>query len=294
MSRHADHDPVTAARTHADRERARADAAGGLAKLQAASLAEMARYAEELRCQISDLTTDAHTLCRCSPYPPDGLRYVTERMARMADTMARAAAGYARARESDMAYPTILADLEAHGWIARPDHELDGILPPIPITELRRENRGYRRGWSRGTQTLTFWFTGPYALAYAHASGRGRLHDTTEVHAVITSSPDGTLRGGEGARSRCAADRVPFDANFTQVAEYLRAAGWGEPRSVDRCDERGIHRANGRGTSAEWHRPGDPDFRLNVWGVDDEPAHVRYWAGPVTDLGHLERIIRHR
>lgn len=70
-------------------------------------------------------------------------------MNRLADTMARAAAGYTGARAKDMAYPRILDDLAAHGWADRPDHELDGTLPPIPSAELG-ERRGYRRGWVRG------------------------------------------------------------------------------------------------------------------------------------------------
>lgn len=63
MNHQTDHDPLA----EADRNRARADAAEGLAALRAASLAELAAYAEELRCQVADLTDDAHTLSRPRP-----------------------------------------------------------------------------------------------------------------------------------------------------------------------------------------------------------------------------------
>ncbi|EHR52351.1 hypothetical protein SacmaDRAFT_4158 [Saccharomonospora marina XMU15] len=286
MNQHTDHEPLAEARAEADRNRARADAAEGLAALRAASLAELAAYAEELRCQVADLTDDAHTLFKATPYPPDGLRYVTARMNRLADTMARAAAGYTGARAKDMAYPRILDDLAAHGWAARPDHELDGTLPPIPSAELG-ERRGYRRGWVRDGHTLTLWFTGPHALAYADSSERGRLFETTEVRAVIT--------GESGATDRApVTPGQPLDASYAQVAEFLHAMGWTGPADTYACDEHGIRCTTGPGVHATWTRPSNPQVELSVWGIGDEPAHARYWAGPITSLVQLARITRHR
>jgi hypothetical protein len=54
----------------------------------------------------------------------------------LANTLSRAARGYSGARTTDMIYPTVDEDLRAHGWTPRPDRGLDGVLPPIPITEL--------------------------------------------------------------------------------------------------------------------------------------------------------------
>src|SRR5690606_11658145 len=153
MNNH-DHSPDIVAEV--DRERARADAAEGLARLRGASLDELADLAGELRCQVADLTDDAHS---SNPIPPDRLRNVTARLSRLADTLSRAARGYAGARATDMVYPRIFEDLDEHGWTARPDRDLDGTLPPVPISELG-ERRGYRRGWRRGFQTITLWFTG--------------------------------------------------------------------------------------------------------------------------------------
>lgn len=282
MNQHTEHDPLA----EADRNRARADAAEGLAALRAASLAELAAYAEELRCQVADLTDDAHTLFTDKPYPPDGLRYVTARINRLADTLARAAAGYTSAHAEDMAFPYNLDELTAHGWWALSDHELDGTLPPLPPTELD-ERRGYRRGWIRDGRTLMLWFTGPHALAYAHSSLRGRLYETAEVYAVITARLGTT-------EHVAVAPPQPLDASYHQIADHLRAAGWAEPAEIHACDEHGTPRPNGPGVSATWTRPSNPLFELSVWGVGDEPARARYWAGPVNSLAHLARITRHR
>ncbi|RBM17398.1 hypothetical protein DI005_22170 [Prauserella sp. PE36] len=273
MNHHTDHDPLTEARAEADRQRARADAAEGLAALRAASLAELAAYAEELRCQVADLTDDAHTLYKATPYPPDGLRDVTARMNRLADTMARAAAGSTGARAKDMAYPRILDDLAAHGWAARPDHELDGTLPPIPSAELS-ERRGYRRGWVRDGHTLTLWFTGPHALAYADSSERGRLFETTEVRAVIAGE------SGATERAPVKPGPPPLDASYAQVAEFLHAMVWTGPADTYACDEHGARCATGPGVHATWTRPSDPQVELSVWASATSPPTPTAGPGP--------------
>ncbi|MBN9743569.1 hypothetical protein DMP23_21240 [Amycolatopsis sp. A1MSW2902] len=172
-----------------DQLRARANEAERLAAVRDASLKEIAKYARDLHCQIADLADDAHTLFKTKPYPAEGLRYVTERMNRLADTLTRTAIGYANARTEDMPYPNILDELAAHGWIARPDRELDGTLPPLHPAELG-DARGYRRGFARGARTLTLWFTRPDCVAYAHSGTRGRLHTAAEVRAVISGRSD--------------------------------------------------------------------------------------------------------
>lgn len=283
-------DALRAARADADSERARADAAEGVSRLQAASLAELARLAEDVRCLVADLTDDAHS---SQPIPPDRLRRFTAQLNERADTLARAATGYADARATDMAYPSIHADLDAHGWTPRPDRDLDGTLPPIPITELS-DRRGYRRGWQRGAEWITLWFTGPHGLAYAESSRYGRLCEAREVRAVITSPPHGAADQDEPATTRPATAAIPFDATFEQVAEHMRAAGWGSPAEVYRCDARGKRRANGSRTCAVWRRPSNPAAQLSVWGRQGEPAQVRYWAGPVVDLATLSRITESR
>ncbi|WP_433470633.1 hypothetical protein [Saccharomonospora azurea] len=267
----------------ADRERARADAGEGLARLRGASLDELADLAEEVRCQVADLTDDA---LGSNPIPRDRLRNVTARLSRLADTLSRAARGYAGARATDMVYPRIFEDLDEHGWTARPDRDLDGTLPPVPISELV-DRRGYRRGWRRGFQTITLWFTGPYSLAYGTASGHGRLWTTQEVKAVITSAPTPIREANADSRMNSA---VPFDATYDQVADHMRAAGWGDPVEEYPCDDRGIRRPHGTGTSGVWESPSSYGFRVYAWGVGDEPAHVWYWAGTLANLDALRRL----
>ncbi|WP_338600546.1 hypothetical protein [Saccharopolyspora sp. SCSIO 74807] len=278
------HDNAADMVAEADRERARADAGEGLARLRGASLDELASLAGELRCQVDDLTDDAHS---SNPIPPDRLRNVTARLSRLADTLSRAARGYAGARATDMAYPRVFEDLDEHGWTARPDRDLDGTLPPIPISELGDNHRGYRRGWRRGDQTITLWFTGPYSLAYGAASGHGRLWTVQEVKAVITSAPT-PIREANAESRRSSA--VSFGATYDQVADHMRAAGWGAPVEEHPCDRRGIRRPDGTGTSGVWESPSVYGFRVYAWGVGDEPAHVWYWAGTLATLDALRRL----
>jgi hypothetical protein len=207
-------------------------------------------------------------------------------MSNLADTLSRAAHGYTGARATDMLYPGIDGDLAAHQWNPRPDRELDGTLPPIPITELG-EKRGYRRGWHRGQQQITLWFTGPDCLAYAQADGHGRLADVDQVRALVTSPPLSANGQPHGAARPKAGE--PFSATYVRVVDHLRAT-WGGPIETHSCDEHGIRRPDGTGTSAVWGRPSNPDFRVYVWGIGHQPAHVRYWAGPVADMEHLIRI----
>jgi hypothetical protein len=181
-------DQIANARREIDRLRTQLDTLERLADARDASLQEIAKHAEDLRCQTADLTDDAHTQFADKPYPPGGLRYVTERVSRLADTMARAADGYAGARADDMHYPDVLSDLAEHGWKPRPDRALDGTLPPIPITELA-DRRGYRRGFARGAGRLTLWFTSPQTLAYARSDRLGYVNTVADVRTAITRKP---------------------------------------------------------------------------------------------------------
>lgn len=278
---------LDALRAQLERERARADSLETVNRVQAASITSLARLAAELRCQVADLHDDALSSC---PMRVQRLRNVTGRMDGLATTLSRAARGYSGARTTDMIYPTIDDDLRAHGWTPRPDRGLDGVLPPIPITELS-DRRGYARGWHRGPQWITLWFTGPCALAYADSSDHGRLTDVDAVRAVITSrrslSADALT---EWVAARLEAHTVPFDAPYVRVFAHLRSS-WGGGLVVDdRCDERGLPALDGPGKRSVWACPSDPDFRLYVWGIGTEPAHVRYWAGPVVDMAHLIQI----
>lgn len=272
-----------------DDQRTRADFMETLSRVQAASLHELAKLAEELRCQVADLHDDTLS---SSPMPLHGLRNVTGRMNGLAETLSRAARGYAGARTTDMLYPTVADDLRTHRWTPRPDSGLDGVLPPIPITELP-DRRGYARGWHRGPQWITLWFTGPCALAYADSSDHGRLTDVDAIRAVITSDrPLSTQALADWVAARQETHTTPFDASYVRVVEHLRLS-WGGPLDSDRCDEHGNPNPDGPGKSSTWACPGDPDFRLHVWAVGHEPAHVRYWAGPVVDMAHLVQITGH-
>jgi len=278
---------LDALRAELDRERARADALETVNRVQAGSLTSLARLADELRCQVADLHDDALS---SNPMAVPGLRNVTGRMDGLAETLSRAARGYSGARTTDMIYPTVDDDLRAHGWTPRPDRGLDGVLPPIPITELG-DRRGYARGWHRGPQWITLWFTGPSALAYADSSDHGRLTDVDAVRAVITSRrPLSADALAEWAAARQKAHTVPFDASYVRVFAHLRSS-WGGGLVVDdRCDEHGAPAPDGPGKRSVWACPSDPDFRLYVWGIGNQPAHVRYWAGPVVDMAHLVQI----
>jgi hypothetical protein len=143
------------------RARARADSLEQVNRVQAAALAAVARSAEELRCLVADLHDD---VLSANPMPVRGLRDVTGRMDGLAGTLSRAARGYAGARSSDIVYPELEQDLVRGSWTPRPDRGLDGVLPPIPVQEMG-QRRGYARGWHRGPQWITLWFTGPCAFA---------------------------------------------------------------------------------------------------------------------------------
>ncbi len=280
---------VNTLRAELDRERARADSWEALSRVQAGSLADLASLAENLRCQVADLHDDALS---SNPMPVQGLRNVTGRMDGLADTMSRAARGYAGARTTDMLYPTVDDDLRAHRWTPRPDRGLDGTLPPIPITEMG-DIRGYARGWHRGPQWITLWFTGPTALAYVDGSDHGRLTTVDSVRAVITSARSLSASAlAEWVAAWQERHTVPFDASYIRVFEHLRSGPW---TAVDthRCDEFGNRQSSGAGRTSVWACPSDPDFRLYVWGIGNEPAHVRYWAGPVVDMAHLIQVTGH-
>ena len=155
-----------------------------IARLHALALAELAAMAEELRCYAADLSDEVHR----GRLNPNYLRPTSATINDLADRLARASEGYREVRASDMLYPAILEDLETHRWEPRPDRDLDGTIPPVPVTELGA-SLGYRRGWRRGTQTITLWFTAPGAIAYGTASGHGRLGSTKELRAVIAAQP---------------------------------------------------------------------------------------------------------
>ncbi len=277
---------LDALRAELDRERARADSVEALSRVQAASLAELAKLAGELRCQVSDLADDALS---SKPMPVHGLRNVTGRMDGLAVTVSRAASGYAGARTTDMLYPTVDDDLRAHEWTPRPDRGLDGVLPPIPITEFG-DIRGYARGWHRGPQWITLWFTGPTALVYADSSDHGRLTSVDAVRAVITSARSLSASAlAEWVAARQEAHTVPFDASYVRVFAHLRSGPW-SAIDIDRCDKFGVRTSDGTGNTSVWACPNDPDFRVYVWGIGNGPAHVRYWAGPVVDMAHLVQI----
>jgi hypothetical protein len=166
------------------------------------------------------------------------------------------------------------------------------VLPPIPITELS-DCRGYARGWHRGPQWITLWLTGPCALAYADSSDHGRLIDVDAIRAVITSDrPLSTHALADWVAARQKTHTTPFDASYVRVVEHLRIS-WGGPLDSDRCDEHGNPNLDGPREHSTWACPSDPDFRLYVWAIGNEPAHVRYWAGPVVDMAHLVQITGH-
>ncbi|TCO49657.1 hypothetical protein [Actinocrispum wychmicini] len=268
------------------RERARADSFEAINRVQAASLAELAKRAANLRCQVADLADDALS---SKPMPIQGLRNVTGRTSGLAESLSRSAHGYAGARTTDMLYPTVDDDLRAHNWTPRPDRGLDGTLPPIPISEMG-DRRGYARGWHRGPQWITLWFTGPTALAYGDSSDHGQLTSVDAMRAVITSARSlSTSALPDWVAERMKAHTVPFDAPYVRVFAHLQAGPW-SAIDIDRCDEYGVRTPNGTGNTSVWVSPSDPDFRLYVWGIGNEPAHVRYWAGPVVDMAHLVQI----
>lgn len=277
---------VDALRAELDQERARADSVEALSRIQAASLAELAALAAELRCQVANLADDALS---AKPMPVRGLRNVTGRMVGLAESLSRTAHAYAGARTTDMLYPTVAEDLRAHKWMPRPDQGLDGALPPVPASEMGGF-RGYARGWHRGPQWITLWFTGPCALAYADSSDHGRLTSAEAVRAVITSARSLSASAlAEWVAIRQKAHAAPFDAPYVRVFEHLRSGPW-SAIEIGRCDEFGVPMPEGRGNTSVWACPSDPDFRLYVWGIGNEPVHVRYWAGPVVDMAHLVRI----
>ncbi|MCP2244621.1 hypothetical protein LX86_003351 [Lentzea aerocolonigenes] len=282
-----DRQAAESARAELARERARADSFEMVNRAQAASLLELAALSAELRCQVADLADDALS---SEPVPPQRLRNVTGRMNGLAQTLSRAAHGYTGARTTDMLYRTVDDDLRSHNWTPRPDQGLQGVLPPIPISEIGDGVRGFTRGWHRGPQWITLWFTSPTTIAYADSSDHGRLPDVDAVHAVITSSRSLSASAlAEWAAACQQAHITPFDAPYSRVFEHLRAGPWFEI-DVDRCDEYGVRTPGGLGNTSEWASPSDPDFRLYAWGIGDEPAHVRYWAGPVVDMAHLVQV----
>lgn len=282
----ANHDALCA---ELDKERERIRSLETVNQLQAASLTSLADLAGKLRCQVADLHDDTLS---SQPMSAKGLRNFTGRMSGLADTLSRAAHGYSGARTTDMIYPDIDEDLGAYKWTPRPDRGLDGTLPPVSITE-RADRREYARGWHRGPQWITLWFTSPCSFAFVESSDHGRLTDTDTVRAVITSprplSPDELA---EWAAAQQESHTVPFDASYVRATQHLRMC-WGGVLDSHRCDEHGHPAPDGPGRRSVWACPSDPDFRLSVWAIGDEPAHVTYWAGPVVDMAHLVQITGH-
>jgi hypothetical protein len=168
----------------------RVGSAEEICRLQAAALAELAQLAEDLRCHAADLCDEVRTM----GLNPGYLLPVSAVIDDKADELARAARGYRDVQANDMLYPGVLDDLRVHGWGRRPDRELGGMLPPVPVTELRA-HRGYRRGWKREGERITLWFTAPGAIAYACASGRGALHSSGEIREALAASPAGKRPG---------------------------------------------------------------------------------------------------
>lgn len=272
-----------------EKERERVRSLEAVNRLQSASLTSLSDLAGKLRCQVADLHDDTLS---SQPMSAKGLRNVTGRMSGLADTLSRAAHGYSGARTTDMIYTAIDEDLHAHKWTPRPDRGLDGTLPPISITELA-DRRGYARGWHRGPQWITLWFTSPCSFVFADSSNHGRLTDVDAIRAVITSRRP--LSAGELAKWAAAQQEshaVPFDAPYIRAAQHVRLS-WGGTLDSHRCDEHGHPAPDGPGRRSVWACPSDPDFQLCVWGIGDEPAHVTYWAGPVVDMAHLVQITGH-
>lgn len=270
-------DKITLAALRAElvRERTRADSAEALSRVQAKSLAELVRHASELRCQVADLVDD---VLSSNPMPIRGLRNVMGRISGLANTLSRAANGYAGARTTDMLYPTVANDLRAHGWVPRPDRGLDGALPPIPVSELG-ERRGYPRGWHRGPQWITLWFTGPDAFAYADSSDHGRLTSVDAIRAVITSrKPLSADALTEWVAAQQEAHAAPFDAPYVRVFEHLRCS-WGPPVEAGPCNDHGIRRVDGAGMASVWASPDNSDQRLYV--RESEMSLPTFATGPV-------------
>lgn len=216
-----------------------------------------------------------------------GLRNVTGRMSGLADTLSRAADGYSGARTTDMVDLDVDKDLREHKWTPRPDRGLDGTLPPIPITELR-DRRGYARGWHRGPQWITLWFTSPYSFAYADSSDHGRHHRCGR-RSLRDHLASAVAELAKWAAAQQESHTVPFDATYLRATQHVFFR-WGGPLDSYRCDEHGHPAPDEPGHRSVWACPSDPDFRLCAWGTGDEPAHVTYWAGPVADMAHLVQI----
>ncbi|MGI5506476.1 hypothetical protein [Lentzea sp. CA-135723] len=288
MSRNSssEHDDLRA-ELHRERERVRALEV--VNRLQAAGLSSLSELAGDLRCQVADLHDDA---IGSQPMRNRGLRNVTGRMSGLAETLSRAADGYAGVRTTDMIYLDVDDDLRAHRWTPRPDRVLEDVFPPVPIGELS-DRRGYVRGWHRGPHWITLWFTSPHSFAYADSSDFGRLSDSDAVRCVITSGPPMSADElAEWVAAQRESHAVPFDASYLRVTAHLHAS-WGGPIDDGRCDEHGHSAPNGPGRRSVWACPSDPDLRLYIWSVGDEPAHVTYWAGPVVDMAHLVQITGH-
>lgn len=285
-NRSATHDAL---RAELEKERERVRSLETVNRLQAASLTSLSDLAGKLRCQVADLHDDTLS---SKPMSAKGLRNVTGRMSGLADTLSRAASGYSGVRTTDMIYPTVDDDLRAHRWTPRPDRGLDGVLPPVPITELL-DRRGYARGWHRGPQWITLWFTSPSSFAFADSSDHGRLNDADTVRVLITShrplTPDELT---DWAAAQQESHAVPFDAPYGRAVQHVGLC-WGGALESHRCDEHGHPAPDGPGRRSVWACPSDPDFRLCVWGIGDAPAHVTYWAGPVVDMAHLVQITGH-
>lgn len=271
------------------KERERVRSLEAVNRLQAASLTSLSDLSGKLRCQVADLLDDALS---SQPVPVKRLRNVMGRMNGLADTLSRAASGYSGVRTTDMIYPTVDEDLRVHRWTPRPDRGLDGVLPPVLITELA-DRRGYARGWHRGPQWITLWFTSPSSFAFADSSDHGRLTDADTVRALITSrrplAPDELA---DWAAAQQESHAVPFDAPYVRAVQHVSLC-WGGTLDSHRCDEHGHPAPDGPGHRSVWACPSDLDFRLCVWGIGDEPAHVTYWAGPVVDMAHLVQITGH-
>ncbi len=271
------------------RARQEAAEAGGRCDAQAASLAELARMAEQARCHSADFLGDADFYTEgADKRRRDGLRYTMARHTELTIALSTAARGYAQPKPTDLYFPDLPALLAEHGWKETPARELTMHEDTRPQPMLQTERcPAWLRVWRRGNDHVAAWFTSPRSLDWLSCNTRGRLAEIREIEQVITTKdagrkePLGPPKPGDGD--------TPWDTTIDQVAAIMDKLGW---TSSSRCDEdTGTWRFEWvkRGHGLDEH--GRPrEVRVYGIGRPGKPAVVWYWAGRITALPQLWRI----
>lgn len=270
------------------------DTAQGMVRGYVEAAADIADAVRELNGHHQDLFDRMPRLTHgLPPHQAAELTASISRQSRLITALTLRAHGYTQGRPSDMYYPRVHDELAEHGWQEQPNSIAAGGVSAAP-EHSGAHTRGWPRVFTRGLHVLHLRFTGPRQLAHASLTHRGRLHETSELRAAVTT-PD-----SDSPLTTPMTYGLPpeqgIDAGWDEIEQLLTDTGWTR-NSSQFCDTRG-NPDPGAGPDRvdEWIKPeagGHAPGRIRLFGsTERRRPHVWYWAGTVCSRAHLERIAR--